>query len=52
MPSYYEFLLLIHILSAIAGFGPTFAFAILGPLAANKKGPEGVAIMESIVAIQ
>lgn len=52
MPSYFEILLLIHVLSAIAGFGPTFTFAILGPLAAKKQGPEGLTIMESIVAIQ
>lgn len=52
MPSYYEMLLLVHILSAIAGFGPTFAFAILGPMAAKRPGPESITIMESMVAIE
>ena len=52
MPSYYEILLLVHILSAIAGFGPTFAFAILGPLAAKRQGPESITIMENMVAIE
>lgn len=45
-------LLLIHVGGAIIGFGPTFAFAVLGPMA-GKAGPNGgVAIMESIVAIE
>jgi len=45
-------LLLIHVGGAIVGFGPTFAFAVLGAMAA-KAGPNGgVAIMESIVAIE
>jgi uncharacterized membrane protein len=50
--SYFEFLLLIHVAGAIIGFGPTFAFAILGP-SAQKAGPNrGVAIMETMVAIE
>lgn len=45
-------LLLLHVGGAIIGFGPTFAFAVLGPMA-GKAGPNGgVAIMESIVAIE
>jgi uncharacterized membrane protein len=50
--SYYEILRLIHIAGAIIGLGPTFAFAILGP-AAGKAGPNGgVAIMETMEAIE
>jgi uncharacterized membrane protein len=52
MPEYFEILRLVHILSAIAGFGPTFAFAVLGPMAAKKQGPEGITIMENMVAIE
>lgn len=52
MPEYVEILLLVHIGSAIAGFGPTYAFSILGPLAAKNPGPSGITILESIVAIQ
>jgi uncharacterized membrane protein len=45
-------LLLVHILGAIIGFGPTFAFAILGPMSA-KAGPQGgVALLEAMHAIE
>lgn len=49
---YIKILLLIHIMGAIIGLGPTMVFAILGPRA-QKAGPNGgVAIMESMVAIE
>jgi len=45
-------LLVIHVGGAIIGFGPTFAFALLGPMAA-KAGPNGgVTLMEAMVAIE
>jgi uncharacterized membrane protein len=45
-------LLLIHVAGAIVGFGPTFTFAILGPMAA-KAGPQGgIALMEAMDAIE
>ncbi|MFN2520282.1 MAG: DUF2269 family protein [Candidatus Limnocylindria bacterium] len=44
-------ILLIHVLGAIVGFGPVFAFAVLGPRA-GRAGPQGgVAILESMVAL-
>jgi len=44
--------LTIHVVGAIFGFGPSVAFAILGPMA-GKAGPNGgVAIMETIIAIE
>jgi len=44
--------LTIHVVGAVFGFGPSVAFAILGPMA-GKAGPNGgVAIMETIVAIE
>lgn len=50
--AYLTTLLVIHVLGAVVGFGPTFAFAVLGPLA-GKSGPQGgVAILESMEAIE
>lgn len=49
--SYFEFLLLVHVGGAIIGFGPTFAFAVLGPTAKKNPGPGGLAIMEGMLAI-
>ncbi len=44
--------LLVHALGAIAGFGPVFAFSVLGPMA-GKAGPQGgIALMEGMVAIE
>ena len=48
---YFKALLLIHIAGAIIGFGPTFAFALLGPMAAGRPGPGGFALMEGMAAI-
>ena len=45
-------LLLIHVAGAIIGFGPTFTFAILGPMSA-KAGPQGgLALLEAMHAIE
>lgn len=45
-------LLVLHIAGAVIGLGPTFAFAILGPMS-GKAGPEGgVALMEATVKIE
>jgi uncharacterized membrane protein len=45
-------LLLIHVAGAIIGFGPTFTFAILGPMSA-KAGPHGgLALLEAMHAIE
>ena len=44
--------LFIHVAGAIIGFGPTFTFAILGPMA-GKAGPQGgVWILQAIDAIE
>jgi uncharacterized membrane protein len=50
--SYFEILLLIHVGTAIAGFGPTFAFAVLGPLAGKTGGPQAVGMLKGIVKIE
>ncbi len=45
-------LLFIHALGAIAGFGPVFTFALLGPMA-GKAGPNGgLALLEAMEAIE
>ena len=44
-------LLLIHVAGAIVGFGPTYTFAVIGPMAA-KPGPAGVAVLEVMAAIE
>src|SRR5579859_1162078 len=45
-------LVLIHVAGAIIGFGPTFTFAILGPMA-GKAGPQGgLALLEAMEAIE
>lgn len=48
---YFKVLLLIHIAGAIIGFGPTFTFAILGPMAGQRPGPGGLALMEGMLKI-
>lgn len=49
---YLTLLLLLHIGSAIVGFGATFSFAVLGPLAKNTGGPQALGMMKGIVAIE
>jgi uncharacterized membrane protein len=50
--SYLELLLLLHIGSAIVGFGATFSFSILGPLSAKTGGPQALGMMKGIVKIE
>lgn len=49
---YFELLLLIHIAGAIIGFGPTYAFAVLGPLSGKLEGPQSLGVMKSMIAIE
>lgn len=48
---YFEFLLLIHIAGAIIGFGPTFGFAVLGPLSGKLGGPQALGLLKGMLAI-
>lgn len=48
---YFKALLVIHILSAIIGIGPSFAFGVLGPMSQKLGGPGALAIMEGMHAI-
>lgn len=43
----YKFLLVLHVLSAIIGFGAVFLNGIYGAQARARKGPEGLAISEA-----
>ena len=47
----FKVVLLIHVFGAIAGFGPVFAYGILGPMA-GRAGPNGVHYLEAIVGVE
>lgn len=49
---YFEILLLVHIAGAIIGFGPAYSFAVLGPMSGKLGGPQGLALLKAIVAIE
>ena len=49
---WFEFLLLVHILGALIGFGPTYGFAVLGPLSGKLEGPQSLGALKGIVAIE
>jgi len=40
----YGVVLFLHILAAIAGFGPTFVYPVYSAMAKKRPGPEGLAI--------
>lgn len=48
---WFELLLLIHIAGAIIGFGPTFAFAVLGPLSGTLEPPQRLGVLKGMIAI-
>ena len=45
-------LLVIHVGGAIFGFGPSVAFAVLGPMSGTSTPQGSLALMESMVAIE
>ena len=49
---WFEFLLLVHILGALIGFGPTYGFAVLGPLSGKLEGPQALGALKGIIAIE
>jgi uncharacterized membrane protein len=49
---YLTILLVLHIGGAIIGFGPTFSFAVLGPMAAQLGGPQSLGILKGIAKIE
>ena len=49
--SFFELLLLVHIAGAIIGFGPVYAFAVLGPLAGKLGGQQALGLLKGTVAI-
>ena len=50
--NYLTLLILLHVTSAIVGFGATFSFGVLGPLAAKTGGPQALGMLKGIVAIE
>lgn len=48
----FTILLVLHVFGAIAGIGPTFVFAILGPMAGTEKPPGGYHIMRAMLKIE
>ncbi|HVL33949.1 MAG TPA: DUF2269 family protein [Actinomycetota bacterium] len=50
--AWFTVLLVLHVVGAVIGLGPTFAYSVLGPLSA-KSGPEGgLALMEGMQKIE
>jgi uncharacterized membrane protein len=49
---YFTLLILLHVVSAIVGFGATFSFGVLGPLAGKTGGPQALGMLKGIVAIE
>ena len=45
---YLTILLILHIGGAIIGFGPTFSFAVLGPLSGQLGGPQALGITKGM----
>jgi len=50
--SWFAALLTLHVFGAIAGIGPSFGFAILGPLAGKTQGPGALALLEGMHGIE
>ncbi len=47
----YKLLLVLHILAAIVGFGGVFLNGIHGAESKKRRGSEGLAIMDSVIAV-
>jgi hypothetical protein len=47
----YGVVLFLHILAAIAGFGPTFVYPVYSAMAKKRPGPEGLAINQTTLEI-
>jgi uncharacterized membrane protein len=47
----YKFVLILHILTVIIGFGGVFLNGVYGELAKNRKGSEGAAIAEATYTV-
>ena len=47
----YQIIYFLHIVAAIAGFGPTFVYPMFGAIAKRRQGPEGEAISSATLEI-
>ncbi|MHB8513020.1 MAG: DUF2269 family protein [Actinomycetota bacterium] len=52
MDTYGTILIVLHVVGAVAGLGPSFAFGVLGPLSAKLGGPQGLGILEGMHAME
>lgn len=43
----YQFVLLLHIIAVVVGFGPLFMNPVFGAETRKRKGPEGIAVAEA-----
>ena len=50
--TWFAVLLVIHVFGAIAGIGPSFAFAVMGPLAGKLGGPPALGVLEAMHAVE
>jgi uncharacterized membrane protein len=50
--AWFKVLLVLHVLGAIAGIGPSFGFAVLGPLAGKLQGPPALGVLEGMHKIE
>jgi uncharacterized membrane protein len=50
--TWFGVLITLHVLGAVIGLGPTFAFGLLGGMAEKMPGPGGLALMEGILKIE
>jgi hypothetical protein len=50
--AWFAALLTFHVVSAIAGIGPAFAFGVLGPMAGKAEPPKNLAVLEAIHGIE
>lgn len=49
--SFFDFMLLLHVVGAIAGLGPAFGFTVMGPMAGRLGGEQSLGIMQSMLKI-
>lgn len=49
--SFFDFMLLLHVVGAVAGLGPVFGFTIMGPMAGRLAGEQSQGIMQAMLKI-
>lgn len=49
--SFFDLMLLLHVLGAIAGLGPAFGFSVMGPMTGRLAGEQALGIMKAMLKI-